>query len=219
MVYKCKCVCFYTRLRIALEKHFGAVNALRAIPESIGCNALKGGEGASFVSGGRDSMINLWTASGDCVGTQAAHRGSVSFLSDLNFNLQYRPATAGAPMMFSLGTDNMVKIWDLKRFKTVVEFSVPLPGTLTKGVWADQFIVTASSNGSVKVWNYTSSSLGGGVCAGEAAVDSSLTSLTRSSDWTSKELSSHSQACTDLISTDTFVASSSKSGHIYRWEK
>jgi hypothetical protein len=38
-------------------------------------------------------------------------------------------------------------------------------------------------------------------------------------EWHSRSMASHAQMCTDLISTDTFVASSSKSGQIFRWAR
>lgn len=224
------------RLRHAVEKHFGAVNTLRAVPEQLQCNALKGGEGASFVSAGRDSMVNLWTASGSCVGTQAAHRGSVNFLSDINCKLQYRPGLSGTPMMFSIGADSAVKIWDLKRFKIITDIQVPPsaasgaaavaaagggsgPSAVTKGVWAGQSIVTGGSSGNLKLWDYTASSGGGASDSFSASDSSSLTGGKDTTTWVSRDLTAHTQTCTDLISTDRFVASASKSGQILRWER
>jgi serine/threonine protein kinase len=46
------------RLRVTLERHFSAVNALRAVPDANSTG------GVAFVSAGRDSMINLWSESG-----------------------------------------------------------------------------------------------------------------------------------------------------------
>lgn len=45
------------RLRASLEKHFGAVNTLRVLSDlQLG----KAADGQGFVSGGRDSMLNVW---------------------------------------------------------------------------------------------------------------------------------------------------------------
>lgn len=65
-----------------MEKHFGAVGFLRVVNDA----ALRGGgggsvttsgtpssggkgDGISFVSAGRDSMINFWSSNGDCIGS------------------------------------------------------------------------------------------------------------------------------------------------------
>jgi WD40 repeat protein len=62
---------------------------------------------------------------GDCLGTRPGHRGAVNFLSDLNFDLNLKISsklnTFGVPLMLSSGADNIIKIWDMKRFKCVSE--------------------------------------------------------------------------------------------------
>ena len=52
-----------------------------------------------------------------------AHRGTVTFLSDIHYNFPYRNGsyTCNHPLMLSLGSDNAIKIWDLKRLKAVHE--------------------------------------------------------------------------------------------------
>ena len=204
------------RQRVAIEKHFGTVSSLRAIPEYIKCSAIDGAEGASFVSGGRDCVINLWTANGDCVGSQATHKGGVTMLSDINNHLSFRPAV---PFMFSLAADNVVKLWDLRRFKFATEFTVPGP-TVVKAVWAGQSIFTASGNGDIRRWSHRPMPMGltgvtpsSPATAGTSAGAASKETLT----WTSQQLPSHICACTDLISTERFVASSSKDGEIIRF--
>lgn len=207
---------FTHRQRVSIEKHFGTVNAIRAIPNFIGCSALPGGDAASFLSAGRDSVINLWTNGGDCVGTQTAHRGSVTVLSDINMNLKFRH---GVPLLFSLGVDSSIKLWDLRKFKQVTEFDVP-DSNVTKAVWAGQHIVSSSSSGHVRLWSYfqndrtnladSNSSSSFDMLGNGGKEKESLT-------WDYMDLAGHSQASTDLISTGQFVASGSKDGNINRW--
>ena len=65
------------RMRVSLERHFGAVNALRTVPggfpgavpgQSLAVAAAGSGgaekSNVAFVSAGRDSMINLWSDDG-----------------------------------------------------------------------------------------------------------------------------------------------------------
>ena len=201
------------RQRVAIEKHFGTVSSLRAIPEYIKCSAIDGGEGASFVSGGRDCVVNLWTAKGDCVGSQALHKGGVIMLSDINNHLSFRPAV---PFMFSLAADNMIKLWDLRRLKFATEFTVPGPAVV-KAVWAGQSIFTASANGDIRRWSHRPMPVGlTGVTPSTLDAEGSLGGKD-SLMWVSQQLPSHASACTDLISTENFVASSSKEGEIIRF--
>lgn len=153
-------------------------------------------------------MINMWTADGDCVGSQAAHRGSVNFLSDINCNLNYR-GFLGAPMMFSLGSDNVIKLWDLKRFKSSAE--IAMPTNVTKGVWAGESIITSGPTGAVTCWNYANTRV---VDAGAGPSLSVSRDACPANAWTGKSLTCHSAACTDLISTESFVASSAKNGQV-----
>ena len=217
------------RLRITLEKHFGAVNALRAIPDYDNGRAstARNGELASFVSAGRDSMINIWTADGDCVGTQSGHRGTVNFLSEVNYNLMYKHSLQGSPVMVSLGGDNSMKLWDLKKFRSIC--TIPLPtnvGVITKAIWANQAIVTCSTTGSIEMWNYNYNSTSGSgsvsnsldnISLSDSIADANANTNSIINDWTSTELGNHSHPCTDLISTDSFIASASKGGQIFVW--
>ena len=218
------------RLRVALEKHYSAVTALRAIPEELQCSALKlgaGAEGASYISGGKDSMANLWTASGDCVGSQVAHRGTVGFFSDINCSLNYR-GMAGQPVMFSLGSDSMVRLWDLRRFRPVGEIS--LGHTCNKGVWAGQSLVTAGANGAVTCWGYGNvmegtrdglgplwRDVGAGAGAGTSLGDVGAGGAGSGVGWRGRQLSSHAAAATEIISTPNFVATGAKNGQLLVW--
>jgi len=195
------------RLRATLEKHFGTVNCLRVIG-GANMGFSKGGTGgeggdvhvgarASIISAGRDSMINVWTSNGDCISSTAAHRGTVSFLSELNYGASpaggggasgvgtvasnYTAAlAAGNPLMISLGTDNQIKLWDMKRFKCVSEISAVAAvsttsaaedsltsgasrsataagggaqvGNLSRAVWCPQGFITSSTAGAVRLY-------------------------------------------------------------------
>jgi WD40 repeat protein len=142
------------RQRSVLEKHFGAVNGLRAIPEGLGRGILRG-ETLSFISSGRDSHLNLWTSSGECVGTQSAHRGSVHYMSDINYNLNCKPSTFNTPVIISCGGENSVKLWDIRKFKNLSEFVVPSSyGTVIKLGWWGQSLITATNTGNIKMWSY-----------------------------------------------------------------
>lgn len=131
-----------------MEKHFGSIHTLRALPESSLQQSSKGQQLPFLISGGRDSMLNFWTSTGDCMSSQAAHRGSVGFISEVNFDVpNLRAASAnptadtatgkshmgfgcGNPLMISLGNDSVIKLWDVRRFKCVTEITPSdLPST------------------------------------------------------------------------------------------
>lgn len=137
-----------------MERHFGAVTALRSIPDSY--NASSTGQ-VAFVSAGRDSMINLWSTAGDCLTTLTAHKGTVSYLSEVSFEWQGRQRTPGPPIpvMISTGSDNCVKIWDLKKMKLLSELSMPAgTGGVMKTVWVGRSLVTCSSSGAVRLYSF-----------------------------------------------------------------
>lgn len=132
----------------------------------------------------------------------------------------------GLPMMLSAGADNIVKVWNMKKFKCVSEIQIgTVTGPLTKAAWVGQSVVTASG-GNIRLWDYNKHD-----CYSEPSEMKSSNTIFESravsakpdsspfSEWGSKILGSHAQTCTDLISTDQYVASSSKSGQIYRWSK
>jgi len=222
------------RLRTMIEKHFGSVTSLRAVPKHLGCSAIGGeagnaaagiaNEAASFASGGRDSVVNLWTNNGNCVGSVSSHRQGVHYLSDINlfnFNASAKSTesakggkTTGRvmPTIFSIGGEGSIKIWDLKRFKAVGDINVYSADVrnsdstkeisdgskppLTRGVWAHQSIVSShGKEGSITMWSSDGST----------------------GAWSSQNLAQHGSGCTDLLSTNSFVASASKTGSIFRW--
>ena len=135
----------------------------------------------------------------------------------------------------SVGADNIIKIWDMKRFKCISEILVgSATGPLTKAVWNGngQSVITASG-GNIRIWdlksehtttelnekqnqNSISNSESRGYLKSEGPGSGSGSSAP---EWRSRGLGSHAQTCTDLISTDSYVASSSKSGQIFRWSR
>ena len=218
------------RLRVMMEKHFGAVNSLRAIPEHFGCCAVgdtgdaainNTSKAAVFASGGRDCVINLWTDTGNCVGSSSSHRQGVQYLSDINLMHHHASSRSDSskgsrgriiPTIFSIGGEGVIKLWDLKRLKPISDIHVQgldaahsskefsdiaklSSPPLVKGVWAHHNIVSAHGKE-------------GNLCAWKSDADGT---------WTPKALACHGSLCTDLLSTNSFVASASKSGSIFRW--
>ena len=174
---------------------------------------------------------NIWNGCGECVGSQPGHRGAANYFSELNNNLNLRMSAMkgsafGLPMMLSAGADNIVKVWNMKKFKCVSEIQIgTVTGPLTKAAWVGQSVVTASG-GNIRLWDYNKhdcypepSEMKSSNTIFESRAVSAKPESSPFSEWGSKILGSHAQTCTDLISTDQYVASSSKSGQIYRWSK
>jgi len=113
--------------------------------------------------------------------------------------------------MVSLGADYVIKVWDLKRFKTYAEIPSPQSaGNLSKAVWCGQSLIVSSNSGVIRQYeNIPTTSTTTSTAAEEGGKDKN--------EWVGRDLTSHTQASTDLISTENFVASSSKSGQILRW--
>lgn len=211
-IFKCSSSCDRFRLKSSLERHFGAVTAIKVVPVSVAQQA----DALAFVSAGRDSMLHGWSASGDCMGSQAAHRGPIACISDIRSSLSFGPASSsGAPVMLSSGADGLTKLWDLRRMKVISEIGgVTATGaasnTVSKIVWIGESFVTATASGSVLLWNHKS------------VMDNSFGSLSDSlinrSDWVSHSLGEHSFSCTDLQASDNLLVCSSKAGVIFRWQ-
>lgn len=170
--------------------------------------------------------------------TLTAHRGTVNFLSEVSNDLQLRPnAPAGvpaSPLMLSTGSDNVIKIWDLKRMRSVSEIMTSGSGLLTKAVWVGPAVMSCSNGGAVKLFQYCPAVVGtsqeeyaagylspmnegGGVHQNNVPDDASIGA--GKAEWLSRDLACHSQPCTDLLSGSQFVAVSSKSGQIFKWNR
>ncbi len=191
----------------------------------------------AFVSAGRDAMLNFWNASGDCLSSQTAHRGYVSYLSEVYFHYSAaanRPTSANysaiaSPWILSAGSDSSIKLWDLRRYRCIAEItaSTPPTGTISKIVWCGSkgdCFVTASSSGQIRLFNKTPTASTTNPTGLQPLAESdmpvpsgSLTKESSGSAWQSMDMLSHSQNCTDLVSTEGLVACSSKSGRIFRW--
>eukprot|EP01041_Mallomonas_annulata_P007673 gene7673-15706_t len=197
------------RIRSVLEKHFSAVTSVKPIPDfpqtagsGGGGRRSTSGEGPAYVTSGRDSMLHLWTQSGELVGTQSAHRGSVNCLSAVRTDIPFSYSTQSTPLVLSGGSDGLVRLWDLRRLKLLSEVSC---GVTNKVCWIGHSFITGGANGSLKLWDYT------------LTTDSN--SGLQSRDWSCRDLLSHPQSCTDLMCNDNFVASGSKCGQIIRWSR
>lgn len=183
------------RLRISLDKHFGSVNVIKALPDQTGPQIQDRGL-PSFISGARDGMINIWTNNGDCLSSQGAHRNSVNCMSEIqSADNTIDRSILENPNIITSGADHQVKIWDLKRLKLLTEFTCP---NVMKVAWFHSSIITGNSAGQMLLWENTSSS------------DNSY-------NWITHELTAHTQMITDIVSNKYCVISSSKSGQINRW--
>lgn len=169
---------------------------IKALPHHMGLQFQDRGF-PSFISGARDGMINIWTTNGDCLGSQGAHRNAVNCMSEIQSSDNITDNTIiDNPNIITSGADNIVKIWDVKRLKLQSEF---ICSNVMKVAWFHSLIITGNSTGQMLLWENTSSS------------------SETTSNWTSRELTSHTQMITDIISNKYCVISSSKSGQIYRW--
>ncbi len=102
----------------------------------------------------------------------------------------------------------------MKRVRCIADVTASIPqntltGNISKIVWCGNAFVTASSSGQIRMFEKA-----------PALIDSELqgnVSLSKMNEWNSFEMLSHSQPCTDLVSSENMVACSSKSGRIFRW--
>jgi hypothetical protein len=177
------------------------VNVIKALPYQIGPQFQDTGL-PSFLSGARDGMISSWSSDGNCLGSQGAHRNSVNCMSELQSLDNHSDASVGEnPNLITAGADQLVKVWDIRRLKLVSEFTAP---NVVKVAWFHSNVVVGTSTGQMMVWEQANPTI--------ASEPNSS-----SSSWTCRELTPHSQMCTDIVSNRHCVASSSKSGQIYRW--
>jgi WD40 repeat protein len=191
-------------------------------------------------------MINFWNGNGDCISSQTAHRGYVSYLSDFSSSLFNnnipqvrrggRPLTATNPLLFlSVGSDSVIKLWDVKRCRSVAEIqptSTPTttPGTassssnITKTTWCSEgnTFLSASSNGHIR--HYEKSDLAPPATSHGLSQPQQQQQLNSSgmggvnNDWNNQDLASLPGSCTDLVSSVGIAACGSKAGKIMRWE-
>jgi WD40 repeat protein len=216
------------RLRSTIEKHFSAVSGLQAIPDYAPGSSPNTAIQPSFLSAGRDAMLYLWTGNGDCIGSQALHRGNIHFLSEVNANLLHRSSNPTSAII-SLGADNCIKVWDLKKNRCLADVANhPGCGVFSKAVWIrSHHVITASNTGSIKLWSYPAANE-----AGKLRENASFASLAQDGalplspagaiaggvqEWQCQDLPSHAGAVTDLVATNQLVACSSKAGQILRW--
>lgn len=151
-------------------------------------------------------MINMWTADGDCLQSQGAHRMSVNCLSEFqSYDNNVDPSVCSNPSFVSSGGDSSVKVWDSRRLKVISSFTAQ---SVTKLAWFHHSVITGSSTGAVSCWNLQSNTT-------DEFPGADSTEQPRT--WASTELASLPQACTDVVSDKYCVACSSKSGQILRW--
>jgi WD40 repeat protein len=143
---------------------------------------------AAFVSGGRDSMMNAWSMNGDNVGSTPAHRGALVRFSNVTEGV-------GGPLFLTSGTDAVVKVWDARRLKLMGEIRT---GAVSEIICQQNAFIASSSSGHIKLWR-------------SSETEGKL------KDWTGVDFAQHSSPCTDLVCSSEYLASSSKSGQIFRW--
>jgi WD40 repeat protein len=197
------------------------VNIIKALPNQPGPQSQDGSSFPSFLSGARDGMINSWTSDGNCLGSQGAHRNSVNCMSEIQSLLsgggvsdQQQQPPPTTPHLITGGADNLVKIWDAKRMKLLTQFTC---ANVVKVAWFHTNVVVGTSTGQMMLWEINLPSSSAEATPAAAAVTSSSSLFSSSTQWTSKELTGHSQMCTDLVSNQHCAISSAKSGQIYRW--
>lgn len=236
-----------------MEKHFGSVHMLRVLQSDLVSDKER--DQVAFVSAGKDHMINFWTSSGDCIASHTAHRGSISYLSEvfypslINGGLEKINSNClwsnSLPHLLSIGNDNTIKLWDLKKCKNVLEIpsaislppstilspsnpsssspSSPSPclGTITRAVWTGPYggFMTATSSGIVRTFDpYTNSNNEG----------------TNTNSWKVSDIGGFgtnnnpvSSPCSDLVSSSPYThfksenliisACSTRNGKILSW--
>ena len=144
--------------------------------------------------------------------------------------------------------DNTIKVWDMKRFKMISEIQISnnsanSGGSLPKAVWTRNGSIISANGGIVRLL-YISDTKNASSQIGDNSVPENTVDATKRNsmdpnsfhtaieenggcgslktasapEWRSKVLLSQSHNCTDLISTDVLVATSTKSGQIYCWK-
>lgn len=107
------------KTRLVLEKHFGAVTHLCSLPNwNVGGGQVLSAGGfdmsvpagpTCFVSGARDGMMSVWdSVNGSCLQTTAAHRGLMTSLGHIPYNIGYNNCS----LLYSSGSDGIVKLWE-----------------------------------------------------------------------------------------------------------
>lgn len=236
-----------------MEKHFGSVHMLRVLQSDTSSERER--EQVAFVSAGKDHMINFWTNSGDCIASHTAHRGSISYLSEVFYpsminggeKLGILPNSIWSNSLahlLSIGNDNTIKLWDLKKCKNILEIpsSISLPpstilsplsnstasnqnsmnsnpslGTITRAVWTGPYggFMTATSTGIIRTFDPYSNS-------------------NNDNTWKVQEIAGYgtnynsiSSPCSDLVSSSPYThyksenliisACSTRNGKILTW--
>lgn len=183
-------------MRQSLDKHFGAVTFLRPVqfPDTLSAvsNSQRRIELPSFASSGREGMVNMWSASGDCLASQIGHRGFVNYLSEVH------NGTSGNTVIASAGNET-VKIWDCTKFRILFQLQC---ANVSRMCWYGNFLVTGVAGGAMKAWKQVTRDDDGN----EA-----------SRRYVSIDLTSHSSPCTELCASNGVVVSGSKSGHMLKW--
>jgi WD40 repeat protein len=208
--------------------------------EAISSSASSSSSSLAFLSAGRDAMLNFWNYSGDCISSQNAHRGHIAYLSPVctsfsrasaSINTPYSCYGQGlpAPMVVSVGTDNVLKVWDLKRIRCCAEISVALSGMNVQGIgninkvcWTSPTsFVSTSTTGAIKLFEKDSlphpyTAVATATAPPTAALSS--TSAADNHDWKLHDLKYHHSACTDVVSNESFLSVGAKNGRILRWQ-
>jgi hypothetical protein len=175
------------RLRVSLEKHFGAVSCVRL---AHGIQLSKDDSGVSgFVTGGRDSMMNVWSLGGENIAALPAHRGTLTRISNMS--------GGPSPTFVTTGADAVVKVWDARRMRLLGEVKT---GSVSDILCQPNAFVSTASTGMVKLWTLPA-----------------LPESRAAREWTGHELGQVGSACTDLVASSDYVAVASKNGQIFRW--
>jgi len=130
------------RPRLHLTQHFGGVQCLAFDDKLDGANG-------GYLSGARDSTINVWARSGHFLRTLRSHKGLVNAMA-----VRQNEGKNGESRVASGSSDGCLRIWDHHSSRCVRTLQAHHQA-VTSVVWGPgpSSVITGSTDCSVKLWN------------------------------------------------------------------